>query len=271
VNGHAHRVKELAVAETGVVYATGHRLTHTLAAKVGNEGKGASGCTFKRSTVEAQFLQCVFCASGIVACSGASPGAFSSPIRASEAPSDAGLDSVSATVDATASPLPKMTLPASPAAATDDPPAVSSDSATAPAVSLDASSPSAADADASPEADSAPISCPVTFTATNVPVDGFIFQNAILGGDADALGDWAPSSVVKMPAAGGTVGIYTVSVPLADGLAVHFKFGVSDSSGQVTWESATQPTDRVLVVSCADGSQPAYTGQFNQIPDAGGP
>jgi hypothetical protein len=109
----------------------------------------------------------------------------------------------------------------------------------------------------------------VTFTATNVPVDGFIFQNAVLGGDADALGDWSPANVVKMPAAGGTIGVYTVSVPLPDGLAVRFKFGLSDSSGQVSWESATQPTDRFLFVSCADGALPSYTGQFNQVPDAG--
>ena len=223
---------------------------------------------FKRSTVEAQFLQCVFCASGIVACSGASPGAFSSPERAMEAP-DAGVDSVStAVVDAAAS-LPKTAPLSAPSAASDDAPTLSPESPPAPPDASLASSPAAdAGADA---ADAAPVSCPVTFTATSVPVDGFIFQNAVLGGDADALGDWSPSSVVKMPAAGGTVGIYTVSVPLPDGLAVHFKFGVSDSNGQVTWESATQPTNRVLVVSCADGSQPSYTGQFNQIPDAGGP
>jgi Starch binding domain len=222
---------------------------------------------FKRSTVEAQFLQCVVCASGIVACSGASPGAFSSPLRASEAPSDAGVDSVSTLVDAAAS-LPKTSPLSVPSADGDDSRALAPDSpAPTPDASTDAPNPAAdAGADAT---DAAPVSCPVTFTATNVPVDGFIFQNAILGGDAVALGDWAPSGVVKMPAAGGTVGIYTVSVPLAEGLAVHFKFGVSDSAGQVTWESATQPTNRLLVVSCADGSQPSYTGQFNQIPDAG--
>jgi Starch binding domain len=235
---------------------------------------------FKRCTIEGPFLQSVLCASGIVACSGASPAAFSSPLRVSESPSDAGLDSVSASVDAAAGASPPTVFPPVSASAGrgDDSSTLAPDSGASnpSAIPIAADAGSNADsgdanADATDGAPSLAASCPVTFTATNVPVDGFIFQNAVLGGDAEALGDWSPSNVVKMPPAGGTVGVYTVSVPLPDGLAVHFKFGLSDSSGQVTWESATQPTDRLLVVACVDGSQPAYTGQFNQIPDASGP
>jgi hypothetical protein len=230
---------------------------------------------FKR-TIEGQFLQSVLCAGGLVACSGASPAAFSGPLRSDESPADAGLDSVSASVDAApGGPAPAAAGPlVTGVRRGDDSSSPTPDSAapSPPATTVDAGS-SAAAADAGADAiDSAPasaVSCPVTFTATNVPVDGFIFQNAVLGGDADALGDWAPANVVKMPAAGGTVGVYTVSVPLPDGLAVHFKFGLSDSGGQVSWESATQPADRFLLVSCADGSLLSYTGQFNQIPDAG--
>jgi hypothetical protein len=234
---------------------------------------------FKRCTIEGQFLPSVLYASGIVACSGASPAGFSGPFRASETASDAGLDSVSATVDAAAgSPLPRTSPVAPPVGAAGDSsgvsPNVSASNAPATPAAADAGSgtdSSDADPDATDATTPAPASCPVTFTATNVPVDGFIFQGAVLGGDTGALGDWSASNVVKMLAAGGTVGVYTVSVPLPDGLAVHFKFGLSGSSGQVSWESATQPTDRFLAVSCADGAQPSYIGQFNQIPDAGGP
>lgn len=226
---------------------------------------------FKRGT---QSLQCALCASGIVACSGASPAVFSNPLHASESPSDAGLDSISTSVDAAAG----GTIPRAPSSA----PTVLAPGNDSSALPSDGSAPTADAADAGSGAVSGPTdatddrspattSCPVTFTVTNVPVDGFIFQNAVVGGDADALGAWAPANAVKMPAAGGTVGVYTVSVPLPDGLAVHFKFGLSDSGGQVSWESATQATDRFLVVSCTDGSQPSYTGQFNQIPDASGP
>jgi hypothetical protein len=234
---------------------------------------------FKRCTIEGQFLQSVLCASGIVACSGASPAAFSGPLRESESLSDAGLDSVSAAIDAAAGVSPPKELAPMPGVGRgNDSSALSPDSTTSgpslTPIAVDAGSNADsgdATADAADGSPSVAASCPVTFTATNVPVDGFIFQNAVLGGDADALGDWSPSNVVTMPAAGGTVGVYTVAVPLPDGLVVHFKFGLSDSGGQVTWESATQPTNRLLVVSCADGSQPSYTGQFNQIPDASGP
>jgi Starch binding domain len=234
---------------------------------------------FERGTIEAQFLQCALCASGVVACSGASPTAFSNPLHASETPADAGFDSVSAYVDAAAGSSAPKTAPAAmpPGVGPGDDSSVPSPDgdATAPTLMPDAadagSSALSGHGDATDDRTLAPTSCPVTFTATSVPVDGFIFQNAVLGGDADALGDWSAANAVKMPAAGGTVGIYTVSLPLPDGLAVHFKFGLSDSSGQVSWESATQPTDRFLVVSCADGSLPSYTGQFNQIPDASSP
>jgi hypothetical protein len=232
---------------------------------------------FKRGTIEAQFLPSVLCASGIVACSGASPTSFSGPFRASETPSDAGLDSVSAPVDAAAgSPLPRTSPVIPPVGAAGDssgvsPNGIASNAPATPVAAGSGTDSGDADPDATDATTPAPASCPVTFTATNVPVDGFIFQGAVLGGDADALGDWSASNVVKMLAAGGTVGVYTVSVPLPDGLAVHFKFGLSGSSGQVSWESATQPADRFLVVSCADGAQPSYIGQFNQIPDASGP
>jgi hypothetical protein len=110
--------------------------------------------------------------------------------------------------------------------------------------------------------------CTLNFTVTNALVDGLYFQNIVLGGDAPALGDWDPAKVVTMNP-GSTLGVWSVAPPLEDGTTVHFKFGMSGSTGVVTWESAPQGTDRSLLVSCGGDAAPSYLGQFNQVPDGG--
>jgi Starch binding domain len=110
--------------------------------------------------------------------------------------------------------------------------------------------------------------CTVNFTVTNALVDGLYFQNIVLGGDTPALGDWDPAKVVTMNP-GSTLGVWSLATPLEDGTTVHFKFGMSGSTGVVTWESAPQATDRSFLVSCGGDAAPSYLGQFNQVPDGG--
>jgi hypothetical protein len=110
--------------------------------------------------------------------------------------------------------------------------------------------------------------CSVTFTVTGAIVDGIVFQNVVLGGDAPALGGWDPSQVLKMTASA-AVGTWATTVPLENGTTVHFKFGMTGSGGQFAWETDPQDVDRSLAVSCGFGIGASYTGVMNQIPDGG--
>jgi hypothetical protein len=110
--------------------------------------------------------------------------------------------------------------------------------------------------------------CSVSFTVTGALVDGIVFQNVVLGGDAPALGGWDPSQVVKMTASA-VVGTWTTTVLLPDGTTVHFKFGMTGTGGQFSWETDPQDVDRTLAISCAFGVGVSYTGMMNQIPDGG--
>ncbi|HEX3771996.1 MAG TPA: carbohydrate-binding module family 20 domain-containing protein [Polyangiaceae bacterium] len=116
--------------------------------------------------------------------------------------------------------------------------------------------------------DASPPPCAVAFTVTSALVDGLYFTSVVLGGDAPALGSWDPARVVAMtPSA--TVGAWTATATLAEGTTVHFKFGMTSSTGAVTWESAPASTDRALLVDCSEAAAVSYVGQYNMVPDAG--
>jgi hypothetical protein len=109
--------------------------------------------------------------------------------------------------------------------------------------------------------------CPVTFSVTNAFVDGFLFKNVVVGGDVAALGVWDPSKALPMTA-GAQFGAWTLGVPLPDGASIHFKFGLTDATGKVTWEGTSSSADRTLLVSCADGDALHYAGEYSAL-DAG--
>ena len=214
-------------------------------------------------------------AGSLVACSGSPTSSLSAP-AATQRVSDSGVGLTYAGSDGAAdrqaaSPAP----PGAPLVAHGD--NVSPDGGSDRDAAADPGLPGASSDAAVPVGDGAPRplvdaggtgTCTVNFTVTNALVDGLYFQNIVLGGDAPALGDWDPAKVVTMNQ-GSTLGVWSVAAPLEDGTTVHFKFGMSGSTGVVTWEGAPQGTDRSLLVSCGGDAAPSYLGQFSQVPDGG--
>ena len=231
---------------------------------------------FERRKIARWFpLVAAGCAGALVACSGSPDSGLMSPERLGGAPdggSDASLGVAHPTADGSAE-----TQAAS---------SMAPDVARGDDVALDGSIGALDDAplDAGTDADAAFLSdavaanadaaaadaglCSVSFSVTGALVDGIVFQNVVLGGDAPALGDWDPSQVVKMTASA-VVGTWTTTVLLPDGTTVHFKFGMTGAGGQFAWETDPQDVDRTLAISCAFGVGVSYTGMMNQIPDGG--
>jgi hypothetical protein len=212
------------------------------------------------------------CAGGLVACSGTAGSGLMSPPASVDAASDASVASVHTAADG--SPETQASSSATPgilSGGQGDSALIGAGDAGAgdTRVALDGGT------DAGPSPD-APIdgsagdagTCVVTFTVTGALVDGFVFQNVVLGGDAAALGGWDSTQALKMTMTS-TVGTWTIGVPLTDGAAVHFKFGMSGTGGQFAWETDPQNVDRAHVVSCPLEAGDSYTGQMNQIPDGG--
>jgi hypothetical protein len=213
------------------------------------------------------------CAGALVACSGSPDSGLMSPgaplVAAPDAGSDASLGAAYPTADGSAE-----TQAASSVASRGDDVAFDGSAGLADGAPLDAGT----DADGALLSDVAPADadaaaadaglCSVTFSVTGALVDGIVFQNVVLGGDAPALGDWDPSQVVKMTASA-VVGTWTATVLLPDGTTVHFKFGMTGTGGQFAWETDPQDVDRTLAISCAFGVGVSYTGMMNQIPDGG--
>jgi hypothetical protein len=215
------------------------------------------------------------CAGALVACSGSPDSGLMSPgtllVGTPDGGSDASLGTPYAAADGSAE-----TQAASSAASRGDDVAFDGSVGAADGAPLDAGTDAGAsflsDADAAAaDADTAPADaglCSVSFTVTGALVDGIVFQNVVLGGDAPALGDWDPSQVVKMTASA-VVGTWTTTVLLPDGTTVHFKFGMTGTGGQFAWETDPQDVDRTLAISCSFGVGVSYTGMMNQIPDGG--
>jgi hypothetical protein len=121
-------------------------------------------------------------------------------------------------------------------------------------------------ADGGPDASA--ILCPVTFQVDAAFVDGFVFQNVVLSGDAPALGARDPSLAVVMTSIAGQPGEWSAVVSLVDASTVHFEFGMSGGGGaDLTWEGSAATSPRSLVVDCSDGAAVTYVGQYNQGSD----
>jgi hypothetical protein len=212
----------------------------------------------------------------LAACSGSATSGLSMPPPApsalSTSASDGGAGALYASQDGAADTQSQSTPPG-PVERGDD---VTPDSGLAPdggvttAAAVDASSDAGplATGDASSAGDASTPPCAVAFTVTSAIVDGLYFKSVVLGGDVPALGSWDPAMVVTMtPSA--TVGAWTATATVAEGTTVHFLFGMTSSTGAVTWESAPANTDRALFVDCADAAAVSYVGQYNMVPDAG--
>jgi hypothetical protein len=127
----------------------------------------------------------------------------------------------------------------------------------------------------------------VTFTVAEAWIDGVVYTDVALGGDAAALGAWNPAAAVTMTQVAS--GTWTAGVMLTDGEHVDFLF-VKRGPNVTSWESWAPNSDRSLVVACSaasgivdagaveGGSADAgpvvgvsYVGNFNvQPPDAVG-
>src|ERR1019366_8444477 len=142
------------------------------------------------------------CAGGLVACSGTAGSGLMSPPASVDAASDASVASVHTAADG--SPETQASSSATPgilSGGQGDSALIGAGDASAgdTRVALDGGT------DAGPSPD-APIdgsagdagTCVVTFTVTGALVDGFVFQNVVLGGDAAALGGWDSTQALKM-------------------------------------------------------------------------
>jgi hypothetical protein len=123
--------------------------------------------------------------------------------------------------------------------------------------------------DASPDsAEASRPSCLVTFTVADAWVDGVVYQNVALGGDAAALGAWSAAAAVPMTQVAS--GTWTVGVMLTDGVEVEFLF-VKRGPNVDSWESWTPESDRSLVVACSAASGAVEGGTVEGGSTAGGP
>jgi hypothetical protein len=106
--------------------------------------------------------------------------------------------------------------------------------------------------DASPDsAEASRPSCMVTFTVAEAWIDGVVYTDVALGGDAAALGAWNPAAAVTMTEVAS--GTWTAGVMLTDAERVEFLF-VKRGPNVTSWESWAPNSDRSLVVACAAAS-----------------
>jgi hypothetical protein len=125
-------------------------------------------------------------------------------------------------------------------------------------------------------------SCLVTLTVAAAWIDGVVYEDVAVGGDADALGAWNVQSAVPMTQVAS--GTWTVGVTLTDGAVIQFRF-VKRGASVDSWESWGNGSNRSLHVACAaaagiDAGTPvasdggpavgmSYAGDFNvKPPDA---
>ncbi|MGO9835853.1 MAG: CBM20 domain-containing protein [Polyangiaceae bacterium] len=94
-------------------------------------------------------------------------------------------------------------------------------------------------------------SCLVTFTVAEAWIDGVVYQDVAVGGDAPALGAWSPTAAVGMTQVAS--GTWMVGVTLVDGEEVQFRF-VKRGNGVDSWEDWAPNSNRSLVVACAAGA-----------------
>ena len=106
--------------------------------------------------------------------------------------------------------------------------------------------------DASPDSvEASRPSCMVTFTVAEAWIDGVVYTDVALGGDAAALGAWSPAAAVTMTEVAS--GTWTAGVMLTDGERVEFLF-VKRGPNVTSWESWAPSSDRSLVVACSAAS-----------------
>jgi hypothetical protein len=111
-------------------------------------------------------------------------------------------------------------------------------------------------------------SCLVTFTVAAAFVDGVLYKDVAVGGDAAALGAWNVQAAVAMTQV--ATGTWTTGVVLVDGQEVRFRF-VMRGAGVDSWENWGPNVNRSLVVACAAGTGVIAAGPGEAGADAAGP
>jgi hypothetical protein len=99
--------------------------------------------------------------------------------------------------------------------------------------------------------EAAAASCLVTFTVAAAWIDGVVYQDVALGGDAAALGAWNVQSAVAMTQAAS--GTWTVGVTLTDSALVQFRF-VKRGATVDSWENWATGSNRSMRVACSIGA-----------------
>jgi hypothetical protein len=107
-------------------------------------------------------------------------------------------------------------------------------------------------------------SCLVTFTVADAWVDGVLYKDVAVGGDAAALGAWNPQAATTMTQV--ATGTWTAGVVLVDGQEVQFRFVMRGASVD-NWENWGANVNRSLVVACAAG----MGAEAGAVADAAGP
>jgi hypothetical protein len=202
-------------------------------------------------------------------CSGGVAGLLDAPARGDAA--GPGVDSVAPGTGLDAS-LPGIDAPAAEAtmALASDPGPVAADAVAVVEagvsndVSVAADDGGASDGPTLDSSEASRASCLVTFTVAAAWVDGVLYKDVAVGGDAPALGAWNPQAATTMTQV--ATGTWTAGVVLVDGQEVLFRF-VMRGAGVDTWENWGANVNRSLVVACAAGMG-AEAGAGG---DAGGP